>query len=388
MSQDTFTEVTTQSWFGRLGSSCSSVVFGIVLLIAGVILLFWNEGRAVRMARALNEGQSAAISVSADTIDPANEGKLIHLTADAKTDETLSDSMFGVSAKAIALARNVEMYQWKEEESSETRKKLGGSTETVTTYTYSKAWSDSVIDSSGFKKPGNHQNPANKPVPDSSTVASVVTVGAFRLSPSLIGKINKREDVSIDQSMLANVGEGMGQRISISGGKFYFGDDPGNPQIGDARVSFTVVRPCRVSLVAKQSGNTFKPYQAKNGNKVELLSVGDYSKDDMFAAAKQGNATLAWILRLVGLVLIAMGMLALFSPLQVLSDFIPFVGNIVGAGSCLSVALAAPCLALVVIAAGWFAYRPLVSIGLVAAAVVGVILLRKASIAKRAKKAA
>jgi hypothetical protein len=60
--------------------------------------------------------QQELVTVDASSVDPANEGKLVHLTAKAVTDETLADDMFGVSANAIKLRRNVEMYQWKEKQ--------------------------------------------------------------------------------------------------------------------------------------------------------------------------------------------------------------------------------------------------------------------------------
>ena len=53
---DTFTQVTSTSWIARLGKSILGVLIGIVLIIAAIVLLFWNEGRAVTTARSLAEG--------------------------------------------------------------------------------------------------------------------------------------------------------------------------------------------------------------------------------------------------------------------------------------------------------------------------------------------
>ena len=94
---DTFTEVTHQGFFSRIGKSIVGVLVGIVLSIAAFPVLFWNEGRAVQTAKSLDEGAGAVVSVSADKIDPANEGKLVHLSAKAVTDETLSDEKSGRS---------------------------------------------------------------------------------------------------------------------------------------------------------------------------------------------------------------------------------------------------------------------------------------------------
>ena len=116
---DSFTETTTQGWFSRIGGSIKGVLFGILLCIIGIPLLFWNEGRAVKRYKTLKEGAGAVVAVSADKVDSANEGKLVHLSGEATTSETLQDEKYGISANALRLRRSVEMYQWKESTSTE-----------------------------------------------------------------------------------------------------------------------------------------------------------------------------------------------------------------------------------------------------------------------------
>jgi hypothetical protein len=164
MAEDSYTEVTSRSWGSRLGDSLKGIGVGLLLICVGVVALWWNEGRAVDRARALEEGAGQVISIDAGRIDQTYEGKLIHLSGHAITEESLSDPDFGVRAQAIKLRRVVMMYQWKEHSHSETKEKLGGGSETVTTYTYDKGWDSSVIQSSGFKKPTGHQNPATCPI--------------------------------------------------------------------------------------------------------------------------------------------------------------------------------------------------------------------------------
>lgn len=141
MSADEYTEVTTQSWGSRIGGSFKGILVGVLMVVAAFVVLFWNEGRAVQTAKSLKEGAGAVVSVQAQTVDPANNGKLVHVSGTATTKETLRDGEFMVSAQGLRLRRVVQMYQWQERSRSETKKKLGGGTETVTTYTYSKIWS-------------------------------------------------------------------------------------------------------------------------------------------------------------------------------------------------------------------------------------------------------
>ena len=153
MSQDSFTEVSSQSWFSRIGGAIKGVLIGLILFVIAFPLLFWNEGRSVKRYKTLEEGGGAVISVTAEAVDPANDGKLVHMTGEAVTDVTLTDPEFGISANALKFKRIVEMYQWEESTEKETKKKVGGGTETKTTYSYSKTWSSSVIQSDSFKKP-------------------------------------------------------------------------------------------------------------------------------------------------------------------------------------------------------------------------------------------
>lgn len=90
--------------------------------------------------------------------DASLEGELICGTAQATTEDSLSDAQFGVGQKGIiALKRKVEYYQWVEHSESKSEDKLGGKEVTTTTYTYSQQWVSSPVQSSQFKDPA-YQN--------------------------------------------------------------------------------------------------------------------------------------------------------------------------------------------------------------------------------------
>jgi len=58
----------------------------------------------------------------------------IHFTGMATAGSPVSDPVSGISAGALKLRRQVEMYQWQQSEKPETRQKIGGGEETTTTY--------------------------------------------------------------------------------------------------------------------------------------------------------------------------------------------------------------------------------------------------------------
>src|SRR5689334_23189517 len=255
---DFFREVSNEGWLSRIGSSIKGVFVGGVLVLVCVGVLFWNEGRAVKEAKRIEEGQTACVSVDSAKVDPANENKEIHISADATTPEKPSDDVFGVSAPAIRLKRTVEMYQWKEKKETETHKKLGGGEEKVTTYTYSKAWDDDAIDSSEFKHPEGHQNPP-KPFPNAIQNASKVMVGAFKLTPRLVEMMENFVPLAMSADT-ASLPASIKDSVKVNGGGFYIGQDPNSPSVGDARVIFSVVKPGPISVIGQQIGNTFQPF--------------------------------------------------------------------------------------------------------------------------------
>lgn len=382
---DSYREVSSQSWFSRIGQSIKSVLVGLVFFIAAFPILFWNEGRAVQTSRSLKEGANAVISVPADKVDSANEGRLVHVSGPVTTEATLTDEQFGVSANALKLIRHVEMYQWVEDKKSEERKKLGGGTETVTTYNYEKKWSDDAVDSSSFQHPEGHENPGALPVESTTLTAEPITLGAFTLSPEQVDKIDEAADLPVGEEELGAIPEENREGVQVDQGRFYMGADPASPQVGDARISFQVVKPGPRSLIARQVGNTFEAYPTQAGDAILLVEEGTKSADSMFKAAEAANRTLTWILRAVGFFLMFFGLLMVFKPIAVFADVVPLVGTVLGAGLGLFSFLTALFLSLVTIAISWIVVRPVLGIGLLVVALAALVWL--VSVGRKKKQA-
>lgn len=382
---DEYTETSHQGGLSRIGNSFVGVLFGLLLFGGSFVLLFWNEGRAVRRARDLAEGARNVVTVEADRVDPAHEGKLVHITAEARTEEILTDPDFGISANALALRREVEMYQWKEKKETERRKTAGGGETRTTRYTYRKVWSNNVIDSGRFRHPQGHENPGSKPFPDTSTYAERITAGAFTLSPSLVRRISHFEPARLSQETLNKVPAGTRERLKLSGESYYLGDDPSSPQIGDVRISFAVAPPGPVSLVARQKGSSFEPYITSAGNPIEFLYAGRLTAQEIFAKEVQKNTILTWVLRGAGALAMWMGLMMIAGPLTALGNIIPFFGNLLEAGLGVFAGLVTLVLSLITISIAWVAWRPLLAGCLLAGAAAALFLLR--STARRRHRA-
>ena len=377
---DSFTEVTHQSWGSRLQEQASKSIAGFVLFLAAFPLLFWNEGRAVDVSMALEEGKGAVVPVVADALDTSNDGKLIHFSGEATTQDMVTDLDFAIEARALKLRRVTEMYQWEEEKEERKEKVSGGSEKTITRYEYSKVWSELHIDSGSFNRKGSRgrSNPASIPYESDEFVADKITVGAFQLSSSLIVKIDAFEALRLPNEVREQIGD---RTVHRMGNGLYIGADSAEPEIGDLKVRFEVVpSPTEVSVVSRQKGNRLEPYLSKTGT-VELLQVGLASADLMFNSAEEELELETWILRLVGLVAMAAGLTMLFKILETVIDRIPFfgihMGTVVGVGTTLVAILIALPLALLTIAIAWFFARPILSIILLVLAAGGFFAAKK-----------
>ncbi len=309
---DTYTEVTERSWGDRLGGAVKGVVVGVILFLLGFPLIFWNEGRAVKRYKALKSGEGAVISVSADRVDPANDGKLVHVSGMVATKEVLTDGasavpravsvtadridpandgklvhvtgtvdsgavirdpVFGIGGQAIKLERRVRMYQWTEQGS-----------------TYARTWSGRPIDSSGFKQPQGHGNPGDLPYPSKRFAASSVTVGDFALSRELVRELDVFSSLQVTDQDLAAVPDDLKDKVSVLEGDLFVGADPRSPKVGDLRISFRIIRPFTATLVAQQSGKTLRPYTAPSGETVARVAAGDLPAEAVVPAGVSANA--------------------------------------------------------------------------------------------------
>ncbi len=365
---DSFRETTSVSWFGRIGRSFLGMLVGLALIVGMVALLFWNEGRAVTTARSLAEGANAVVAISSDAVDAANDGKLVHVGGQLTTASTPEDTDFGISIQGVRLVRNVEMYQWIEESQSETTKKLGGGEETVTTYSYSRAWKDKAIDASSFKRPDGHGNPSME-VSGQSFQIQKGTLGAFSLDRPVLNQIGGEQALTITPAMAADIQAAYpgSEKVSVFNGGIYLGASPASPAIGDYRISYQFVPLGDISVIAQQSGASFAPYQTAAGDALLMVQSGMVPADRMFADAVSENNVLTWIVRVVGLLFLAIGFGLVMGPVGVLADIIPFLGSIVRLGTGTLAVVLAVLVGTSTIALAWFYYRPLLAIGIIVA---------------------
>ena len=368
---DSVTEVTTTGWVQRIGQSFIGALFGILLVIGSIVLLWWNEGRAVEAITALNRGAHIVVEARADAVDAGDDGKLVHLSGAAATKAPVRDDAFGVAGGGLLrLKRTVEMFQWAEQKSTTTHKNLGGSETKETTYSYHKEWSAQPVDSRHFHESNGHQNPA-MPVRSQTFDSADARLGPYRIDRSLLDEVSA---FTAFDPQAANPPAGYRK----TGDLLYRGDSESSPAIGDIRIRYTAVAAQSLSLVATQnSGGVLAPYRGGDGYKIALAETGFVPAAAMFKDKAHEESVITWILRAVGFVLMLIGFALMASPLSVLVGAIPLFESIVGAGAFLLALIVSVPLTLLIIAAAWIAHRPLLGIGLIVAAIGLAFVLRR-----------
>ena len=395
-----YQEVTTTGYGTRVGNSFKAIGSGFLLFIAGTALLWWNEGRAVKTEKMLDEAGSAYVEMeNPNKKDASLEGELICGTALATTEDSLIDAQFGIGAKAISLTRTVEYYQWVEHAQEKKEDKLGGKEVTTTTYTYTKEWVSRPIESASFKDPAyQNKNMVLTTYENAEQYAENVSWGAYKLSESLIHSISSSEGLELamaedllkqlDKSTQAAYERFYGvqksnqptqqpvqqpaipdlEYIHQASNVLYFGRVPGSPEVGDVRVTFEKVVPAKCTVMAVVDGDTFKPYKAKNGKRFQTLVMGKKSGDEIIDAEKEANNMFLWIFRLVGILMVIGGLKGIFGFIETILKVVPFIAGIFGWGVGVVCTIVGIVWSLIIIAIAWLFYRPILAICLLAIA--------------------
>ena len=350
---DSFTETTKISFGQNIKNAFSGMIFGLILFLLSFVILWWNEGNNVAQIYKANFMEKNAVEVSANQINRENDNKLVQLSGKAITDATLSDDIITVP-NAFALQRTVEMYQWQENVSEETTDKLGGGTTESKTYSYKKVWSEDHIDSDDFKKAG-YNNP-KFPIESAEYYAESGKLGEYKLT-------TKQSELMNDYSEYTNLPQK--SEYKIFEGMYYKGYDPTSPNIGDIRISYEVVPSgVDISIIGQQNADDTLTGMPIKKNSAYLQMSGIKTKDQMIDSFRKGNTFFTNLIRVLGWLIMFIGLNMLINPLIVMFKFLPFLSGIIGFLSRGVVFFISLALSLLTIALAWFAYRPMFSIGL------------------------
>lgn len=338
----------------KLKNAIFGAFVGILMIPGSMALQAWNEYRTIHRTHGLDEAEEIVVSMD----DPAAarpdlDGKLVHLSAAAVSQQELRDPIFGVSETGIRLSRDVEMYQWKEKKRTE---------DGNTRYSYSKKWARGRINSESFHRSSGHENPALA-YPQWNAWAGQVDVGAFRLSDSLKKQKDDRQRLAVDiDALREQLGPDVPGPIEWANEAVYClagGGTPSSPNVGDVRIRFMLVPNGPVSLMAGLEGETFQAFKTSNGETINKLYPGTFTATEVIEKLRFENSIIAWLIRGGGFVLALVGFLLVFGPAQRLFAWIPLVGDFTGGLIFVAAIFLAGSTTVLTISISWIAVRPL-----------------------------
>ena len=334
--------------------------FGLLLVLAGSVALFWNEWRSASRSATLIAGERAVVSASFDRVPPEGTAGLVHLAGPARPSGPVADPLFPVATQALRLDRVVEMYQWRE---------FSQGTGDNRTDNYEPVWAEGRIPSERFRDRMRHTNPQAPAIASARFYPGEVALGAYAVAPEVLDLLPAREGVVAAPGREVFV-EGRAYRGE---GSAFLTGSLANPEIGDVRVRFSAVPVGEISLLAGLDGSTLRAWIAPNGGSIALAEPGLMTAAQMFSAAYRSNALWTWAVRFAGTLGVFVGLSILLGHIaRRVPPLADLQARLRGAIA-LTLALA---LALAVIALAWLIFRPLMSLGLVAASTVLILGLR------------
>lgn len=244
----------------------------IVVHAAGVLLMIAGVGVAAMTAHSLityraiagRHGGEAMDLGSNASLQAGQYGHMARVVGMLNVVESPVDPEFGLRVDTPVLIRHVEMFQWREI-------RFGGDV------SYDLDWVDHPLDSSRFRQPAGHANPAAFPLVGKSFDAGLVQVGGFRLSPELVHALPGSSVVAPDLKALP---PNLAASFSINENYLTTSGQPNSPRLGDVRVSWEQIPLRQMTVFARIDGDRLVPTDATVGKGFDI-EVGQVSLQDM-----------------------------------------------------------------------------------------------------------
>lgn len=140
--------------------------------------------------------------------------------------EPLVDETFGVSTRALALRRDVRMYQWR------------ATTDIDGSVSWSEAWLDEAVGTPPALRDAGHANPGRLPFHGVTWRATKVELDGHPVDASLYAHFEDWTPLAMDASSLPpNLAASF---VSVDG-CLYSGGEPAAPAIGDLRICWEIL---------------------------------------------------------------------------------------------------------------------------------------------------
>lgn len=316
---------TSKIGFGkRLMNSIGGILIGFVLFIGAFAVLWNNEGR-VDLSNIAENAVAISSTKLTDSVD--SKGNLVSSEGIISSDQLIGDGLYLAPGEFLAIKRTVEVYAWVQNQTTETKEHIGGSQTSETTYTYTKDWTNSPAKTSSFHSPEGHENPS-KPLDDFSDRVSSAKLGVYTLDAGSLD-LPGFEPVSLNEDNTTISEESTAELI----GSTYIFNGLGSasePEVGDVRISYEVVPSNQeVTVFGVLDGTRISTFVDKDNNK--LYRAFSSNAGEALVTLHGEYKFQLWLWRVIGFLMMWIGLSMIFAPIGVLASVIPFLGHLTGA---------------------------------------------------------
>lgn len=288
---------------------------GILMFIGSFPVLFLNETQenlasitkeAVEYSEAIENNTLAYAIGSMDVNDPASD-------------------LF-IDQEFLTISRTVEMYGYQETQTT---------TNGVDSYSYTKAWVLGANPTSEWLGTVS-ERPSDLPQAYDTWVANApVKQTAISTGLSIQGVPVNYEFLYYTgyETFVPSAQQITDNRYTLQGDYVYYSVQ-GNgtlsePQVGDVRLSFSVIELSQEGvLLGEYTDLQWNRYTTENGNTLFRFFAGETSITNVISILQAEYEMFIWIIRLIGFVMMFIGLLLAFKPLTSLFKFVPLFGDV------------------------------------------------------------
>jgi hypothetical protein len=388
-------QVSRASPLSRLSNSVSGAVLGLILYVATVALIAWNEGDYVSQKAVLASAESAVETFACNDTRMARGGHaLVFLQGCALANLPLwSDSSnfdFGEDSRGAWMATTLEMWQWKEALTQSPRhcdQPSYSSSCRVRGCTAGYIFPDSTLDppSTGACNPSTM--PSTPAGGKRLAADGVVSAGAVTLNRAQIQQMASSRPLmphnaplSLEYDVALPVATLTPENARLSSNGVTTVRQGSAPRIGDVEASFAIAAATEVTLLAAVNAQGMMvPWRSQvesatggasgSGTSINRLAEGSISLEDLLLAMHDELEERVWGLRLLCLLLSCLSLFLVLSPAAAAPrTCLPCIGQLIGelAGSvvCCASLLLGLSTFLITTALCWLWFRPAVALPL------------------------
>jgi len=169
-------------------------------------MVWMNERKLVKIYKVIAKAREACVEANPEEPSEELNFKLVHANGTLSTEKTVDDEEFGlVKEGLVKLRRNVEVYQWLEEDET-----YQSGDEEKTRKVYKQAWSSSKVNSEAFEVQQDGSNPSSWPFENKTVVNDHVKLSAYKVSEAQIGQLNNYKHMAVDgdfETIQGTIGE-------------------------------------------------------------------------------------------------------------------------------------------------------------------------------------